>query len=180
MGSWFCHGDYGSGNSSLISHLVPHSQTSTGLHVSLITCLCQVYFPSSPQSPHINMASPPSYLRWCRQLSPVARSPWRDRGSSLRTSGWRWLQRRYQSVKARTQNSMLPNTFRMVAVGVSPTLSGVLSLHQTIQTRLESHAGGFGLGTKVPHYGMWAWPCRHGGMVELRVKQYWMMFWIKR
>lgn len=53
------------------------------------------------RSPHINMAFPFSYLQWCRQLSPVAGSPWRDRGSSLRTSEWRWLQRRYQSVESK-------------------------------------------------------------------------------
>lgn len=33
---------------------------------------------------------------------------------------------------------MPPNASRMIVVGVSPTLSGVLSLHQTMETMLVS------------------------------------------
>lgn len=49
---------------------------------------------------HINVALPSFYLQWCRQLSPSARWLWRDKDSSPRPSGWRGLQRRYQSVES--------------------------------------------------------------------------------
>lgn len=59
------------------------------------------------------------------------------------------------SKQEKTHESMPPNASRMVVVGVSPTLSGVPSLYQTMETRLKHCAAEFGLGIKVPHYRMW-------------------------